>query len=449
MRTSKFLILAAAFLMLALTVPTSAQAMDDPARVVAVEQGKAEAATLLQQGDAAGAYALYMRLLRMAPDDDEVNLGLARSATAAKRWNQAVMAYEMLLERHPHEAALYGELAHVYMLLGEREAAERSLAMMRSLDGTSKEDTDQALDTLESRYSNWQIHGKVRAGVQYDSNVNSGPGSNKLNLGIWQVDLDNAKSKESFGAYVGADLDMGKRFYRDSSWWFVSDVQAFWRGHAERALHDTRSRESQWGRAAVGLRHLSSSTLSEMRFKYEIFDYEFYQQVQAFGPEGTLLWAATPSFQLIVKGALDKRDYSRDRYRDGVYGWAGLYGRVFFGEDNHEVLIGGRYLGADARKHDYGYNGWESSARVVFKLPCNFELIPSISYTQEYYNGPATALEADDRRDERLMTGLGLVYHINESWALELGYQYTNNYSNSELYKHDRHFINTGVVWSF
>ena len=112
-------------------------------------------------------------------------------------------------------------------------------------------------------------------------------------------------------------------------------------------------------------------------------------------------------------------------------------------------MIGGRYLGADADKKDYGYNGWESTARLLFKLPHNFELAPFVSYTREAYKGPATALEAKDRRDERVRTGLGLTYRINESWSLEANWHYTRNHSNSGLYKYKQNFVSTGVVWSF
>ena len=451
MRILALPVLLTLLLTLAQTAPAFAAAASttDPARALAVDQGKAEAATLLEKGDAGKAYDLYMRLLRLAPDDDAVNLGLARAATSAKRWNQAVMAYETLLEKYPREAGLYGELAHVYMLLGDREAAERSLAMMRSLDGTSKADTDRALDTLEKRYSDFQIHGKVRAGVQYDSNANLGPGSNDLTLGMWQVQLQDAKAKESFGAYLGAEVNAGYRFYRDSPWWLVGDVQAFWRGHENSSLHKTRGQYSQWGRAAVGLRHLTSTVLAEVRMKAEIFDNEFWQHVSSGGPEATLIWAATPSAHLIFRGGLEWRDYSRDRLRNGVYGTAGLYGRYFFGKDKHELLIGGRYLGADTDRSNYDYDGWEGSARLLLKLPHGFELSPSFSYTEEYYKGPATALEPKDRRDQRSRTGLGLTYRINESWSLEAGYYYTRNYSNSALYKYNQHSINTGVVWSF
>lgn len=423
---------------------------DDPGRTVTLEQGKAEAAAMLSKGDAVKAYELYMRLVRLAPDDDAVNLGMARAAVKAKRWNQAVMAYETLLEKHPGTAALYGELANVYMLLGDRAAAERSHAMRRFLDGSgAKAETDKTLDALERRYSDLQFHGKIRGGFQYDSNANMGPASNDLTLGMWHVRVENAKNEDSVGGYLGANMDLGRRFHRDSRWWAVGDAQAFWRGHADGKLSDTHSRESQWGRAAVGLRRLSSSSLAEARAKVEAFDYEFYQSVSAFGPEGTLIWAPAASTHLILKAGLEKRDYSRDHMRNGLYGSVGAYDRVFFGKDNHELLVGARYIGAGADKNDYGYKGWEGTSRFLFKLNRSFELSPFVTYSQEFYKGPATVLENDKRRDNRLRVGLGLTRRINESWAFEIGYQYLYNDSNSELYTHKQHYMPVGVTWSF
>jgi hypothetical protein len=424
-------------------------ASNDPARRVAADSARAEAATLLEKGDATGAYGLYMRLLREDPDDDAVNLGLARAATGAGRFNLAVIAYETLLEKYPREAGLYGELAHVYMLLGDRESAERSAAMMRALSGKSTEETSRALDILEERYSLFQVHGTVRTGVLYDSNANMGPDSDSMDLGDWRVNVEGAKKKESFGAYFGADLDFARRFYRDSSWHVVGDVRAFWSGNENSDLSDLHSRESQWGRGALGLRHMTSATIAEVRFKAEIFDYEFYQNVAAYGPEATFLWAASPAVHLITKGGIDRRVYSRDPQRDGAYGWIGEYARFFFGADNHEFLAGGRFLSASADRDDYGYTGWEATARLLFKLPHGFELAPFASYTRENYNGPATVLEIEDRRDERLRLGAALTYRIDEAWSLEFTYQYSNNNSTSDLYDYKQHYVSAGVAWSF
>ena len=436
-------------LYLALSVAPAFAASADSARRVAVDTAKADAAALLEKGESGKAYDLYMRLLREDPDDDTVNLGLARAAAGAKRFSQAVIAYETLLEKYPGEAGLYGELAHVYMLLGDRGSAERSAAMMRSLSGGSLEDTTRDLDALEERYSLFQVHGTVRAGVLYDSNANLGPRSSSMDLGGWRVDVKDAEEKESFGAYVGADLDFSRRFYRDSPWHVVADARAFWRGNANSKLNDLHSRESQWGRGAFGLRHMTPTTLTDIRLKAEIFDYEFYQNVSAFGPEASFLWAAHPAVHLITKGGIDRRVYSRDSGRNGAYGWIGEYGRFLFGADNHEFLVGGRFLGASADRNDYGYAGWEGMARLLFKLPHRFELAPFVAYTQENYNGPATALENRDRRDERLRLGSGLTWRVDEFWSLEFNYQYSKNNSNSNFYEYRQHYVSTGIAWNF
>ena len=375
---------------------------------------------------------------------------MARSAARAKRWNQAAFAYEALLEQYPNAAALHGELANVYMMLGDRASAELSLAAVRSLDGRlTQTETDRALDDLDRKYSDFQVYGKVRFGGLYDSNVNQGPASELLNLGLWRLKVPDAKAKESFGAYMGADFNFSNRFYRDSPWQLVGDIRAFWKGLAKSSLSDTNSRESQWGRVALGLRHMTDNALSELKFKGEVFDYEFERRVAAGGIEGTWLWAVRPDFHLILNGGLDRRDYNLDPLRNGWYGWLGGHSRFYMGPDRHEFLLGARYLGGSPEKTAYGYQGWEGSAGFTFKLPHGIEVSPSFSYTEEYYRGPATAMETEKRKDEQIRAGLGLTYRINESWSVETGYNYTDNRSNSELYTYGRNAVNVGLVWSF
>jgi hypothetical protein len=263
------------------------------------------------------------------------------------------------------------------------------------------------------------------------------------------VKVPDAKARESFGAYLGANLDLGRKFERDSNWWVVGDAQAYIRGNSNNDLGKVHSRESQWGRAAAGLRRLSAETLLDVRAKAEIFDYEWYQNVAAFGPELTFLWAATPSMQLITRGGVDRRVYSRDPHRNGAYYTLGQYARFFFSDQNHEFTLGAQYRGGAPDKQDYAYDGWEVSARLLFKLPHGFELAPSVSYGKELYKGPATALETKHREDEHLRLGCGLTWRINESWSLESGYQYTVNNSTSSLYDYKQHYVSTGAAWNF
>jgi opacity protein-like surface antigen len=418
----------------------------DPARRTAFESAKAEAAALLERGKGEEAYQLYMRLLRASPGDDAVQFGLARASAAAGHWNQAVLALEMLLEKYPDEAALYDHLAHAYLALNDRASAERLQEAKRALGPDTAE---FPLDELEKRYSLLQVHGKIRMGVLYDSNANQGTDGTDLHLGNWRVEAPDAKARETFGGYFSANLDLGRKFERDSNWWVVGDAQTYIRGNTNNDLGAVNSRESQWLRGAAGLRRLSAEILLDVRVKAEIFDYELYQHITALGPELTFLWAVTPSAQLISKGGIDQRLYSRDPDRDGAYYFLGQYARFFFFSQNHEFTLGAQYRGGAADKQDYAYDGWEASARLLFKLPCGFELAPFVSYGIELYRGPATVLETEDREDGRFRLGAGLTWRFAEDWALELSYQYSRNHSSSELYDYRQHMVGAGVVWSF
>ena len=443
--------LAAFVLVLALCAGAVAQPRT-PQGEGAVDEGKAQAATLLEQGKVMDAYEMYMRLFRANPEDDDITLGLARSAAAAGKHNQAVMAYERLLALYPNDPGLHGEIARSYMALGDRATAERYTARMNELSGdkaASQDELTASLDKMERAYDRFQYRGRVRMGVLYDSNANQGPTSSSMSLGNWDVIVPGASAKETFGAYLGADIDLGWRIEPDGAWWLVGDAQAFMRGNFNDDLHDNHTQTSEWGRIAVGLRRLTSETLLDIRAKAEIFDYEFYQNISAIGPEAVFLWAATPTVHLITRGGLDRRTYSDDPDRNGAYYWAGEYLRLFMGARNHEAMLGVRYIGGSADEGDYSYNGWEGSLGFTFKLPYEFELSPFVAFAQEFYDGPATVLENSDRQDDRWRVGTSLTYHITEAWDAEVLYQYTNNESNSSLYDYDQHLVTMGLAWKF
>lgn len=436
------------FLLLLAATPVMADE-GSPSRRTAVESGKEEAAALLRKGKPAEAYELYMRLLREVPEDNEVAVGLAKAAMHSGRYNQAVMAFERLVEKYPTTAPFYEGLAGAYMALNDRAGAEQALAAMREAGASGESGMDDALDKLERHYSLLQVHGRLRTGILYDSNANLGPRSNNMSLGIWRVEVQDAKEKESAGAYFGADLDIARRFYRDSSWWFVSDIQTHLRGNFNNDLHANNSRMAQWYRASAGVRHIGPETLFDIRAKGEIFDYEGAKNVSAFGPESTFIWAVSPSLQLITRMEISQRVYSRESEYNGAYGALGEYVRLFFGQNHHAFLIGARYIGAWTKEKHYGYDGWEVSARTTLKLPYDFELEPFVSYTQEHYRGPATVLERSSREDRRWRAGVMTTYRFNEAWSAEAMYQYTSNDSRSAMYDYTQNVVSLGIAWNF
>ena len=415
-----------------------------------LEASRENAASMLRSGDYSGAYDLYMRLLREEPDNDDVTLGLARAATGYGRHNQAVMAYELLIEKYPNEPRLYVEVANAYMALQDRASAERAYAHARMLDPEmTQEGAAASIEKLGEQHSLLQLHGALRMGMLYDSNVNMGPDSKNITLGGLPLSLIDGKRTESAGSFFSGNVDIARRLERDSQWWLVGDVSTFVRGNFNNELRHNNARSSVWARGAAGARHTSSTTLLDMRVKAEIFDYEFMQNVSAYGPEAVFLWAAVPSLHLISRANIEHRDYSDESQFNGPAFSAGQYARLYFGESQHSLTLGGRYLGVRTKESDYRYDSFEGSARLDLKLPMSFELSPFITLAGEDYHGPATPIESDNRFDHVLRVGSSVVYNITENWDIDLMYQFTNRRSNSDLYDAEQHLVQMGVGWNF
>ena len=422
------------FCLLPCTVPGASQMPLNASERTVPAQDLAQAASLMEQGDTDEAHAIYARLAARYPDNDDLALARARAALAAGYAVEALPVYDRLTAKRPDNADLRLEAARAHLVMGNEDEAMRL-----------------GHETLaEYEKQRFQVHGAVRAGMLYDSNANQGPASSTISLGDWDgVRLPDAKRKDSLGAYAGANLDLGYRLSATSPWWLVGDVQGLWRGYGNNELRKIDSREWQWGRAGAGVRYLDGQDLVDLRVKAEVFDYELMSNVTALGAELRYIHAVTPWLHLISDTTLEQRTYTKSGYHNGAFCHTGGYARFFFGDDGHEFLIGAGFVGASAKWRDYGYDGWEGLARFSFKLPYGFTLSPQVSFTQEFYQGPATALETRKRQDDRLRIGADLSYAINESWSIEASYYYTDNSSTCKLYKYDQHLVSLGLAWKF
>lgn len=168
-----------------LLVSPAVAAEDSPGLRTAVGSAKADAAALMQQGKYASAYEMYMRPLREAPDDDEINLNLARSSMHSGRYNQAVMAYERLTEKHrASQCCSVNWRKPIWPC--KTASAERAMATARELNpNISKADNDRLLDSLKNAMTNGRYTAR-RSGLLYDSNATFWP--LKHHNGYWQAE---------------------------------------------------------------------------------------------------------------------------------------------------------------------------------------------------------------------------------------------------------------------
>lgn len=424
----------------------AAFAATGPVKRGAIDDGLEQAKTLMQAGKLQEAYELYFTLLRQEPDNDTVLLGLARTAIATNHPNQAIMAYEMLLARHPEAKWLYKEIAQAYMAIGDKETANEYLLKDDSL---SDEEKSQFASNLAKRYDRFQIRSRLRTGVLYDSNANQGPGSRYVSFGPWMLDIGDFKGVGVGGVYMGAQIDMSYRTKPNGSWWAVGDFNFYGRGNFGKEMDQLDKQFSQWYKIGAGMRRVSSKDFFDVRIKMEAFDYDFYNTVYSVGPEFIYAYNLKPSTQLLTMFNVAHRDYVRNRLYNGEYGSLGQYVRNFYGKKSNEFMYGASYTFGRAKNTAYSYDGWNIMTLWRFRTTDKMELTPSISYGTDYYKGRAFFADKNQRHDKRLTLGLGMTYQVNKTMSIEGSYQYIHNDSNSGLHDYDRHLVSLGCAWNF
>ncbi|MDR2892597.1 MAG: hypothetical protein LBV80_05885 [Deltaproteobacteria bacterium] len=412
-----------------------------------LSSGKADAASLMQSGDHAGAFALYLNLLRETPDDFEVNLALARSAKLAGKYNHSRMAYERLIETLPENAILRLELAHLLLTMGQNEAAKAELAEAKRLDPSIAEgDMGKALASMEQRVDSFRVKGRLAGGMIYDSNMTTGPAGRDVMVGRLPIYLDRESSeRESMGSYLHGVIDMGWRASADSPWWLVGDVAGYQRWYNE----TTPRRDMTFGRAAVGLRYLENSLMAEVRLKTELLLENEEKSVALYGSEASLVFAARDNLHLIGQGGIEHREDIAVRDRSGTYAWGGPYARWFFGEAKHSLMAGVKGYMSATDERRYSFSGIEPGVFLFLNLPWETELILSGAWHNEDYKGGATILDDAKRKDTQWRASAMVIKQIAESVQLEMGWQYTNNNSSSDLYTYDQHLLTLGLAFTF
>ncbi|GHV55982.1 hypothetical protein FACS1894216_19410 [Synergistales bacterium] len=404
----------------------------------------ARANSLFQDGNSDAAYHAYLAIIKEDPENSTALWSFARASLRSGRPHQAIWAYDILVRRYPEEKALYGEMAQTYVAIGDRDTADTWLSRDMTMNDGERA---AALDKMAAAAARLQIRKQLRVGFMYDSNANQGPGSDWLAIDKWIVTSDSLGNISTGGLYLGGGVNMSYRIKEGEPYYYVGDVAFSARYGFSGRLREAEQEHSQWYRAAVGIRRLTGSDMIDFRVKGEIYDYDFYNTVYSYGAEITYSHRMSKDFQVMTRAGVERREYVRQDERAGTYGYIGEYGRWAIGGGN-EFNLGARYIFGRADLNRFSYNALEGQLGFRFKME-RFELLPTVRYVRENYDGPATALEGKDRTDTRWIINPALVYPINERVNFEASYSYTDNDSESPFYKYDRHMINLGWVWNF
>lgn len=440
-----------------ISAPTRAASSDFPEVRVAVEQGVAEARTLLEKGQGERAWELLTRLMFEDPENVDINLLWVQAASKTGRANQALAALERLVIMHPKDANMRLELARAYASMGDRASAQAEMEIVKNMDPSlAGADADLELERAatkgSSRRDRFQLAGRLAVGLVWDSNVNNGLADLDVSVGDMKLTMNSgAKKKAALGQYANVNLNGGWRLGKDSPWWLVGDVNFHGKNYYPKV---PSNQHFAWGRVAFGLRYVSAKHLFDLRVHQEHARYEPKEYSNSTGLDGTWIYALLPKMQIVTRAGVDFRTYTENDKRNGNYWYAGTYLRWLWGRKNtNSVMAGVRALGAGAREDQYSYAGWEGMVRLNLSPIERLDIAPFVGYREQYYRAPATKLSAakgeGKRKDQTWMTGVFFTWHWTKHVATEVGWQYNKNYSNSKFYQYDQHQINMGMVFTF
>ena len=423
-------------------------------------QLKRDAKKLLDQKDYQRSFMAYQELLRFAPADKEINLGLAWSASAVGRYTHAILAYERLLAAEPENANYRLQLAHIHAFTGNKEDAVDEVNEAKRYNPKISKEVEkrvltefnfQGTQSVQEEQSRF-FRGRITVGAMYDTNANQGPKSNTLKLGVFDdLMFSGVKKVSSWADYTNIRVEGGIKSSHNPNLWYVGDTGMYQRWNFSSAMDNNNG--FALGRVAVGVMYLDSNTIFDVRIKGEV-GRQFHnespnQNINAFGPELSVVYNFTPEWLMATRASYEKRHYTSPDINSGNYWSVGQYAQRSFKSDTYSLQGGIRVYGRDVKDHDLGYNALELNGRGTYKISQDIELMPFVSYSEQYYKGAATALETEKRKDQQLRAGVNVLWDISDSLALELGYQYVKNNSNSALYDYNQQVVNTGLIWKF
>lgn len=158
-----------------------------------------QAKTLIDNDKYEEAWSVLTRLVRLEPNDANVNMLMFKAAVKTKRINQALAVLERLVSLYPNDAKLRKELANAYASVGDKASAQNELNIAKNLDpNIINEDTQKEIENrlkmADEANSRTKINGKIALGVMYNNNVNAGLDNLDVTVGSLDLRLRDRKS---------------------------------------------------------------------------------------------------------------------------------------------------------------------------------------------------------------------------------------------------------------
>ena len=379
-----------------------------------------------EKGDWAQAKSDFEKALELAPDSEQALTYLGQACYQVGDFEKSAKIFRQLLDKYPTKAEFHLSLGLALLKLGKKEDAQKEL------------DLAEAAPEKPGKPRFWRI--KLSTGTQYDSNLvlaprdSELPGSVSHQWGIRQIFLgygdvshsfsEQVKSDLNYTYYQGLNFDLGQKDFNPRNYDMLDNAFGFSTSYEGKKYLARLNYSYDALLAGSSLDLYSQSHVAAPVLNYLInpslvssLGYEFRRDIFH------ISYASPELSQNGMSHALDLRQY------------------IFFGADNRGTIAPEyRFKANLANGSDYKYLGHRAGVSFDYRyLEATFSLAGAYEYrgfrnenSVQKKNGEG-AKRRDDEIDVR-----GTVGWAAKLWGVDLGLNFSDNFSNIEIYSYQR-----------
>lgn len=408
----------------------------------AADSAMDEANSLMQKGDARGAYAILAPLEAERAGNPEYDYLLGIAALDAGQPGRAVFAFERVLAVQPDHAQARAEIARAYFALGEVETAKREFQSVseQSVPTQVRETIQKYLQAIEqvAMSDKPKVTAYVELSAGYDSNVNSAVSASQIAVpalggAILTLSSNGVKAEDGFIS-IGGGAKMRYPLSKETS--LVGGIDLNQRGNGSEDQFDTRSLAGNAGVSFVRGKQNFTALLQTQSFSVDNHRYRdangFVGQWEYLPDDNRAISAYVQYARLEYPGQ-DVRN--ADRTVVGASYGQSLGGRLA------PVVFAGLYAGSEnEREAGVPYLGHDLvGVRVGGQLTINPQtvLFATASYEEREYGGTDPFFLVT-RGDQQSDLRLGVNYSPEKAWRVTPQFAYTRNNSNVAINDYER-----------
>jgi tetratricopeptide (TPR) repeat protein len=395
------------------------------------------AKSLLHQNKTHEAYDLLWQALMEDPGDTELNFLYGKVAMELKFYESASAAYDRILMVNPNYTLARLQLGITYYKLGNYSLAEEELKKVIEAKPSKeiKTSAKKYLQTIKKKKSRHQMRLTVRAGRQYNTNVNAGLDDDVIDTVDGPKRLkSNSTEQEDWGTV----LDLNARH-----WWDFGSRNAFlWQSRFD-FLNTFYDQENDYNRnflkLTTGLNYIDGPKYSVyVPFTIDMLYYgsEYYSRACGIAPK--VDWHHSQNFMTRWSAVVQHQVYPDHRKRDGAYSSAGIMPRFYWNERKYMFQWHCGYEWKWAKEDIKAYEGLKSIMAFHVYFNKRFQSLITFDYRDRRYDKRQRKYDKT-RRNKRYKAKVKFFTPLPwQGLRAVLSFEYTHDDSNIETYDYSR-----------